>query len=348
MVVVSAMGRTTDHLIQLAQRTVPSPSPRELDMLLTTGERVSMSLLAMALEANGVPAISFTGSQSGILTDHTHNEAQILDIRPHRIQEALNDNKAVIIAGFQGVSPSREITTLGRGGSDTTAVALAAALGAQECVIFTDVEGLMTADPRLVEGARLIPRLDYDQALELAHLGAKMHPRSLDLARRHRVRLVIRSSRFDKFPGTLISEEEKVENPDIRGIATQSGYSYWEVEATLPQIATATKKTGITLRFFHATPRTVRFLCKSDFDGALRKALEAGALTNRSIADVAVVSAVGHGLSANPEILSTFLGALGAIETLLVSSSALSITAAVNTRDLKSAANQLHAMLVGQ
>jgi len=209
VVVVSAMGKTTDDLLALARQVSEAPSKRELDMLLTVGERVTMALLAMALHDLDVQAISFTGSQSGILTDGNHSAARIVDVRPDRIRAELERGRVVIVAGFQGVNPgTREITTLGRGGSDTTAVALAGALGPALCEIYTDVAGVHTADPRLVPGARVIPRLGYRMCSTLAHLGGRvLHARCVDLAARHRVPIVVRSS-FDDEPGTFIGGDD--------------------------------------------------------------------------------------------------------------------------------------------
>ncbi len=227
VVVVSAMGQATDELIALAHQVSPDPSRRELDMLLTTGERVSMALLAMALHDLEVEAISFTGSQSGVLTDSTHGSARIVGVRPDRIRSALRDGRVVIVAGFQGVNPeTREITTLGRGGSDTTAVALAAALGGEgkpgRCEIYTDVSGVFTADPRLVGAARVIPRLSYRACSTLAHLGGRMlHARCVDLAARYRVPLAVRSS-FDETPGTEIVEDE-MEGPRVDAVTHLDG-----------------------------------------------------------------------------------------------------------------------------
>ncbi|HET7226984.1 MAG TPA: aspartate kinase, partial [Candidatus Eisenbacteria bacterium] len=208
VVVVSAMGQTTDELLRLAHEVSPAPDRRELDMLLTTGERVAMALLAMALRDAGVPAISFTGSQSGILTDAAHAAARITAVRPERIRAALERGQVAIVAGFQGVNPeSRDITTLGRGGSDTTAVALAASLAAGRCEILTDVPGVLTADPRVVPGARVVPRMGYTACSTLAHLGGRvLHARCVDLAARERVPLAVRSS-FDDSPGTVIEED---------------------------------------------------------------------------------------------------------------------------------------------
>jgi aspartate kinase len=202
VVVVSAMGHTTDHLIKLASKTVKSPPSRELDMLLTAGERVSMSLLAMSLQERDIPAISFTGSQSGIITTENHTQAKILEIKPARIQDELAKEKVVIIAGFQGVSRNKEITTLGRGGSDTTAVALAAVLKADRCEILTDVRGIYSADPRLVPEAKLFSYLSYDKCLQLSVLGAKMHPRSIELAKRFNVPVLIGLSHSKENKGT--------------------------------------------------------------------------------------------------------------------------------------------------
>jgi aspartate kinase len=220
VVVVSAMGQTTDELLRLAHEVSTSPSRRELDMLLTTGERVSMSLLAMALQDLRVDAISFTGSQSGILTEGPHSAARIVEVRPDRIRAGLERGQVVIVAGFQGVDPrTKEITTLGRGGSDTSAVALAAALGASACEIYTDVSGVFTADPRVAPAARVIPRLGYRACSALAHLGGRvLHARCVDLAAHHRVPLVVRSS-FDQEPGTHIEEDRDMEGPRVQAIA---------------------------------------------------------------------------------------------------------------------------------
>ncbi len=232
VVVVSAMGHTTDELIALAKQVSPNPSRREMDMLLTTGERVSMSLVAMALHDLGVEAISFTGSQSGILTDDAHSNARIVDLRPERIRAALGQGRVVIVAGFQGVSPvTKEITTLGRGGSDTTAVALAAALDRSPCEIYTDVDGVFTADPRVVPQARLIPRLHFRACSALAHLGGRvLHARCVDLAARERVPLMVRSS-FNQNPGTLLVED-LVEAPRVEAIAHQQDVTVVIAEGT--------------------------------------------------------------------------------------------------------------------
>jgi aspartate kinase len=219
VVVVSAMGQTTDELLRLAEKVAPHPSRRELDMLLTAGERISMSLLAMALHDAGVAAISFTGSQSGILTDGAHSAARIVAVKPERIRAELANGQVVIVAGFQGVNPTtKEITTLGRGGSDTTAVALAATLDRAACEIYTDVPGVLTADPRIVPGARVIPRLSYPVCSALAHLGGRvLHARCVDLAAREGVRIAVRSS-LDETPGTTIEEDTTVEGARVQAV----------------------------------------------------------------------------------------------------------------------------------
>ena len=227
-VVVSAMGDTTDDLIDLAEQVTPLPPARELDMLLTAGERISMAVLAMAIEAIGAQARSFTGSQAGVITDSAHGKARIIDVTPGRIQDALGAGHIAIVAGFQGVSQdTKDITTLGRGGSDTTAVALAAALGADVCEIYTDVDGIFTADPRIVPAARQIRRITSEEMLEMAASGAKvLHLRCVEYARRYRLPVHVRSS-FGPREGTWVTDQPAypanegavMEQPIISGVA---------------------------------------------------------------------------------------------------------------------------------
>ncbi|QBE48599.1 aspartate kinase [Leucobacter triazinivorans] len=229
VVAVSAMGDTTDELLDLAAECTPIPAPRELDMLLTAGERISMALLAMTIKGMGIEALSFTGSQAGMITTAEHGAAKIVDVTPGRVREALDQGAVAIVAGFQGFSrDSRDITTLGRGGSDTTAVALAAALGADVCEIYTDVDGVFTTDPRIVPLARKIDAITAEEMLELAAGGAKvLHLRAVEYARRHGVVLHVRSS-FSDEPGTIVYDPAKghpkgdqVEEPIITGIAAE-------------------------------------------------------------------------------------------------------------------------------
>ncbi len=224
VVVVSAMGDTTDELLDLAKQISPKPPDRELDILLTAGERISMSLLAMAIHELGVPAQAFTGQQAGVITDDSHGNARIVDVTPSRIQETLNEGGVAIVAGFQGVTTStNDVTTLGRGGSDTTAVALAAAVKADVCEIYSDVDGLFTADPRIVPTARRIERISTEETLELAAHGAKiLYLRAVEYARRYGVTIHVRSS-FSNNEGTLVTDEEieegNMEAPLISGVA---------------------------------------------------------------------------------------------------------------------------------
>jgi aspartate kinase len=217
--VLSARGKTTDELIAMAHEVSPIPDPREMDMLLSTGERISCALCAMAINDLGHRAISLTGSQAGIVTDTSHTKARIIDVRADRIRQALDDDLIVLVAGFQGVSTSRDVTTLGRGGSDTTAVALAAAIGAEVCEIYTDVAGVFTADPRLVPTARKLPSVSFEEMLEMAASGAKvLQLRSVEYARTHEVRMHCRSS-FEDGPGTVVlGEDETMEHPLITAI----------------------------------------------------------------------------------------------------------------------------------
>ncbi|WP_188189083.1 aspartate kinase [Nonomuraea sp. SYSU D8015] len=225
VVIVSAMGDTTDELLDLAEQVSPLPPARELDMLLTSGERISMALLAMAIANLGHEARSFTGSQAGVITDSTHGKARIIDVTPSRIREAIDQGHIAIVAGFQGVSQdTKDITTLGRGGSDTTAVALAAALEADVCEIYTDVDGIFTADPRIVPAARQIPRISYDEMMEMAACGAKiLHLRCVEYARRFNLPIHVRSS-FSTREGTWVvsdpyTEGTEMEQPIISGVA---------------------------------------------------------------------------------------------------------------------------------
>jgi aspartate kinase len=217
--VLSARGKTTDELIAMAEEVSPDPDRREMDMLLSTGERISCALCAMAINDLGHRAISLTGSQAGIVTDTSHTKARILDVRADRIREALNDDRIVLVAGFQGVSTSRDVTTLGRGGSDTTAVALAAAIRAEVCEIYTDVAGVFSADPRIVPDARKLPQVSFEEMLEMSASGAGvLQLRSVEYARTHGVRIHCRSS-FDPGPGTFVlGEDETMEHPLITAV----------------------------------------------------------------------------------------------------------------------------------
>ncbi len=251
VVAVSAMGDTTDELLDLAKEVSPVPPPRELDMLMTAGERISMALVAMAISDLGYSARSFTGSQAGVITDSVHGRAKIIDVTPGRITEALAKNHIVIVAGFQGVSQgTKEITTLGRGGTDTTAVALAAALGAEVCEIYTDVDGVFTADPRIVPTARKIDRISNEEMLELAASGSKvLHLRSVEYARRFDIPIHVRSS-FSQKVGTTVTDQpapegDAVEAPIIAGVAHDRS----EAKVTVVGVP---DRTGMAAQIFEA------------------------------------------------------------------------------------------------
>ena len=212
VVVVSAMGNATDELFNLAYQISKNPSQRELDMLLTAGERISMSLLSLALQKYGLQSISFTGSQSGVITDTSHGNARIIDVKAFRIRKELEKNKIVIVAGFQGVSIKKEVTTLGRGGSDTSAVALAAYLNADNCQIYTDVDSIYSADPRIIKDAAKLTRISYENMLEMALSGARViHPRAVDFAKKYGIKLEIKSS-FKDYEGTIVENRKYKEN----------------------------------------------------------------------------------------------------------------------------------------
>lgn len=270
VVVVSAMGQTTDSLLDLASQVSSSPHPREMDMLLTAGERISMALLAMALHDRGVPAVSFTGSQAGILTDSAHGSARITKITGERVRSALAEEKVVIVAGFQGVDPdSREVTTLGRGGSDTTAVALAAALQAESCEILTDVDGVFTADPRVVPSALKVDSLGYDQMLALAEAGAGvLMPHSVEFAMSSGVPVHVRSS-FTEAPGTWV---DGVKDPlpfaglahkvqDAQGLVTIVGTG---ARSSANDLAVALGEAGVVAAPVSASDQSVSMTCAAE------------------------------------------------------------------------------------
>ena len=254
VVVVSAMGDTTDDLIDLSKQLTDQPSAREMDMLLTTGEQVSVALLSMTIHTHGEAAVSYTGWQVGMITEPAHGRARISDIRPDRIHKALDDDKIVVVAGFQGMTEDGEITTLGRGGSDTTAVALAAALKADLCEIYTDVDGIYSTDPRIVKVARKLNEISYDEMLELANLGAAvLHPRAVEYAKHYSVPLVVRSS-FTYNEGTIVKEDASMEQGVVvsgiaydKNVARISILGVKDVPGQLAKVFTALGEAGINV-----------------------------------------------------------------------------------------------------
>ena len=363
VVVVSAMGDTTDELLAMAQGITPTPNPRELDLLLTAGERIAMSLLAIAINDAGIPAASYTGSQAGIITDTSHGQAKIIDIRPGRIREALGKGNVVIVAGFQGVSTDQDVTTLGRGGSDTTAVALAGALGAHVCEIYTDVDGVYTADPRVVTGARKLTALSYEEMLELAAGGARvLQLRSVEYARRHGVRLHVRSS-FSDEPGTWVIEEaERVEQALISGVACDAD----EAKMTIEQVP---DRPGVAAEIFRAVAdggihvdmivqnssregegRTdLSFTVpKADLARAAtlveRLAKTVGAAGHAVDDRIAKISLVGAGMKSNPSVVADMFEALAAedINIEMISTSTIRISCVVRAEDADRAVRAVH------
>ncbi len=359
--VLSAMGRVTDELLALSHEVSPLPEPRELDMLLSVGERISCALAAMAINDLGHRAISLTGSQAGIVTDTSHGKAKIVDIRAHRIHEALEADQIVLVAGFQGVSTDFEVTTLGRGGSDLTAVALAAALDADVCEIFTDVEGVFTADPRIVPEARKLSVVSYEEMLELSASGGKvLMLRSVEFARNHGVRIHVRSS-FSDTEGTLVtSQEELMEQPIISGIAHDTS----EAEITIlgvpdrPGIAAAlfrkladeTVNVDMIVQNVSAEGHTdISFTVpKSELlriDPVIQAvAAEVGARGVQQDSEIAKISLIGAGMKSNPGVAADMFEALAdaGINIGIISTSSIRISCVVPAGEVERAVQVVH------
>jgi aspartate kinase len=361
VVVVSAMGRATDDLLRLAHEVSASRPPRELDMLVTTGERVSMALLCMALADRGVEAVSFTGSQAGIITDTAHGRARILEVRGERLTQALTKDQVPVVAGFQGVSTDREITTLGRGASDTTAVALAATLGAEACEIYTDVTGVFTADPRVVPEARRIPRLGFDEMLEIAASGGRVLAlRSVEFARNHRVPLHVRSS-FTWEPGTWVVEEDpRMEQavvtavthddseskvtvsgvPDRPGIAATLFRGLARRHVNVDMIVQNTSSHGLTDISF-TVPTIDLETSVAECEELLGELGASGVVSDR---DIARVSLVGAGMKSHPGVTATMFETLAGrdINIEMISTSSIRISCVVRTDVVEDAVRALH------
>jgi len=373
VVVVSAMGDTTDELLDLAEQVSPNPPGRELDMLLTSGERISMALLAMAIADLGADARSYTGSQAGLITDSAHGAARIIDVTPGRIQEALAEGAIPIVAGFQGVAQdTKDITTLGRGGSDTTAVALAAALEASVCEIYTDVDGVFSADPRVVAKARQVPVITYEEMLELAAVGAKvLHLRCVEYARRFDLPIHVRSS-FSHREGTLvlspaaiaakIAEGTVMEQPIISGVAADVNDAKvtvvgvpdkpGEAAAIFKALASAGINVDMIVQNVSvaSTGRTdVTFTCPQGSAKAAIAALEAQRTTigfESLLLDdqIAKVSLVGAGMRSHPGVSATFFTALAdaGINVEMISTSEIRISVVTRVDEAKRAVQALH------
>jgi aspartate kinase len=366
VVVVSAMGDTTDHLIDLAARITDDPDPREMDLLLATGEHTSGTLVAMALHAQGVPAISLTGAQAGIRTDASHGRARIANVDPARIEQELGRGRVVIVAGFQGATDEShrtgEVTTLGRGGSDTTAVALAARLDAAVCEIYTDVEGIFTADPRVVPDARLLAVIGYEEMLELAHQGAQvMQTRAVELGWVNGVEIRVRST-FSDHPGTVIKEDPHVEQRNkVRGLALERKVAKLTLVEVpdRPGIARAVfdplAAAGINVDMIvqnvgHAGATDLSFTVPEVDLAKTRKLIdplvrEMGARELTTDAAVAKVSIVGAGIQNAPGYAARMFGALAdaGINIEMISTSEIRITCIIGQDDVERAARALHA-----
>ena len=367
VVVVSAMGDHTDELLELAQQVSPLPSGRELDMLLTAGERISMALLAMAIGNLGYEARSFTGSQAGVITDRSHGRARIIDVTPGRIQQAVGDGAIPIVAGFQGVSQdTKDITTLGRGGSDTTAVALAAALAARVTEIYTDVDGIFTADPRLVPTARRVPYISYEEMLEMAASGAKvLHLRCVEYARRYNIPVHVRSS-FSNRPGTWVTDEpagvDAMEQAIISGVAHDRSEAKitvvgvpdkpGEAAAIFRAIADADINIDMIVQNISAaaTGRTDISFTLPTHDGqtamaALTRAQGAVGFERLQYDDqIGKVSLVGAGMRSHPGVSATFFAALAdaGVNIELISTSEIRISVVCRGDDVPVAVRAVH------
>jgi len=361
VVVVSAMGKSTDNLIKLANDVSSTQPAREMDMLLTTGERISMALVCMALADLGIEAVSFTGSQVGIITDTVHTKAKILEVKGDRAREALAQGKVCVVAGFQGVSTEREITTLGRGGSDTTAVALAAALNADSCEIYTDVTGVFSADPRIVPQARKLQHINFDEMLEMAGAGSKVLAlRSVEFARNHNVPIQVRSS-FTWEPGTWVtSQEPSMEDPIISGVVTdvseakvtvrkvpdRPGVSAGlfeplaQANVNVDMIVQNTSADGFTDISF-TVPKADMKVAQSIVDDMATKIGAAGVVNDDSIAKI---SLVGAGMKTSPGIAAKMFRTLADndVNIQMISTSTIRISVVVAAADLERAARSLH------
>jgi aspartate kinase len=361
VVVVSAMGDTTDDLMSLAREITPQPSARELDMLLSAGERISMALLSMAIIESGREAISFTGSQAGIVTDTTHGRARIVDVRARRIVEALEAGKIVIVAGFQGVSTDFDVTTLGRGGSDTTAVALAAALDAEVCEIYTDVEGIFTADPRLVPGARKLHAVSYEEMLEMSASGAKvLMLRSVEYARNYGVMIHVRSS-FSGEAGTFVRQEDaRMEKALISGVTHDTSEAMIRIRrvpdrpgvaaAIFGGIAAEGINVDMIVQNTSEDGRTdLSFTIPADdlarTGGVIERiAAEIGAEGFTADPEIGKVSLVGAGMKSHPGIAAEMFKTLAdaGINIEMISTSSIRISVVVRASEVEKAVQAVH------
>jgi aspartate kinase len=345
--VLSAMGDTTDDLFRLAYEVSERPDPRELDMLVSVGERISCALAAMAIKDLGQGAVSLTGSQAGIVTDTVHTKAKIVEVRAARIDDALDQDRIVLVAGFQGVSDdSHDVTTLGRGGSDTTAVALAAALGADYCEIYTDVTGIYTADPRLVPDAKKLDSVTFEEMLEMASSGARvMMARSIEIARSHNVKLHVRST-FSDAEGTWIREEEEMlEKALISGVVHQREETVYRVAGTTPaQLFGALAEASVNVDTILQTGPEIVFSAPPEDRDDAAQTLDRLGLAWEARDDLGKVSVVGAGMKSHPGVAARAFATLAeaGIEPAVVSTSPIKIACHVASSDVERAVQALH------
>ena len=364
VVVVSAMGHTTDHLVKLAHEINKTPNARELDMLMSTGECVSMSLLTMAIQAQGHKAISYNAAQIGIITENIHTKARIIDIKTERLRKSLDEGNIIIIAGFQGVTEEGEITTLGRGGSDTSAVAIASALNAERCDIYTDVEGVYTTDPRIVPNASRLDEISYEEMLELAHAGANvLHPRSVETAKQYGMPLRVRSSFKCEDMGTLILGVEQMEiNKPVAGVAvdlTQVRVVVCDIPDTPGEAATlfsSLAKENISVDMIIqsyarkvSNTNDIAFTINSEdlektkeILKSVKEYLHAGDVSYDD--NIAKVSIIGAGMIDRPGIASTMFKTLAdnGINIRMISTSEIKISCLIDKADAQKAIKSLH------
>jgi aspartate kinase len=361
VVVVSAMGKSTDQLVNLAKEISATPNKRDMDMLLSTGEQVTIALLSMALNQQNLPAVSYTGWQAGIVTEHIHGNARITNINTEAVKNQLADGKVVIVAGFQGITENGEITTLGRGGSDTTAVALAAALNADKCDIYTDVTGVFTTDPRYVKSARKLQSVSYDEMLELANLGAGvLHPRAVEFAKNYQVKLEVRSS-MERVEGTVIEEEASMEqNLVVRGVAFEDEITKVSVLGlansltSLSTIFTTLAENHLNVDIIvqsttEAETANLAFSIKTqDLMETLNVLENSKDVLNYEQLDaenkLAKVSIVGSGMISNPGVAAKMFEVLAEnqIQIKMVSTSEIKVSAVVEEKHMLKAVEVLH------
>ena len=362
IVVVSAMAGETDKLIKFAHEITDMPDEREMDMLLSSGERVTSALTAMAIQSMGYKSVSFTGRQVGIITDSAHTKAMIERISAERLVKAINEDKIPVVAGFQGIDESSDVTTLGRGGSDTTAVAIAAALKADLCEIYTDVEGVYTTDPRIVKEARKLDKISYDEMLEMASLGAKvLHGRSVELAKKYTVPLVVRSS-FNYNPGTLIiKEDEDMEKIVVSGVAADKNQARITimgvpdkpgiaanlfdaiananivVDIIVQNISSDTKATDISFTVSKADSKRAFEITKNVSDKLSAKGVNMNT-------DVAKVSIVGVGMVSHFGVAAKIFETLAneGINIMMISTSEIKVSCVIDVKDMEKAVKTLH------